>query len=94
MLFRSFSVSLPWRELARQLLAALVAAAVAGACWWLDAGLAMQFVGGLLYAVVFIVASFAFKAWKADDVAQLMPLADRFPVLGRALPVLMGWMQR
>ena len=91
---RVFSVSLPWRELARQLLAALVAAAVAGACWWLDAGLAMQFVGGLLYAVVFIVASFAFKAWKADDVAQLMPLANRFPVLGRALPVLMGWMQR
>ncbi|KNZ34105.1 MAG: hypothetical protein AD742_01385 [Methylibium sp. NZG] len=92
---RVFSVSLPWRELGRQLAAALVAAAVAGACWWLNAGLLMQFVAGLVYAAMFVVASFAFKAWKADDVAQLMPLADRFPrLLGRALPALVGWMRR
>lgn len=92
---RVFSVSLPWRELARLCLAALLAAAVAAGCLWLSAGLLLQFVGGLLYAVVFIGASFVFKAWKADDVAQLMPLADRFPkVFGRALPALLGWMRR
>ena len=92
---RVFAVSLPWRELGRQFLAALVAAAVAGACLWLNAGLVMQFVGGLLYAAVFIVASFVFKTWRADDVAQLMPLAERFPkLLGRALPALLGWMRR
>ncbi len=92
---RVFSVSLPWRELLLQGLAAALAAAVAAGCLWIDAGLLMQFVGGLLYAGVFIAASVAFKAWKAEDLAQLMPLADRFPrLLGRALPALLGWMRR
>ena len=92
---RVFSVSLPWGALLRQTLAALLAAAGAGACLWLNTSLVMQFVAGLVYAVVFIVASFVFRSWKANDVAQLMPLADRFPKsLGRALPALLGWLQR
>jgi O-antigen/teichoic acid export membrane protein len=90
-----FSVSLPWRELARLCLAAVIASAVAAGCFWIDAGLVMQFVGGLLYALVFIASTFAFKAWKEEDVAQLMPLADRFPkLLGRVLPALSNWMRR
>ena len=92
---RVFKVSLPWRELARLALAAAVAAAVAAACLWIDSGLGMQFVAGLMYAGVFIAASFAFKAWKEQDVVQLMPLAERFPrLLGRALPALLGWVRR
>ena len=92
---RVFKVSLPWAELARLCLAAVVAAAVAAACLWAGSGLVLQFVGGLLYAVVFIAASFALKAWKQDDIDQLMPLADRFPrLLGRVLPALSAWMRR
>ena len=90
-----FKVSLPWRELLRLCLAAAVAAAVAAGCWWVDAGLVMQFVAGLLYAVVYIGATFVFRAWKPEDVEQLMPLVERFPkLLGRALPSLLGWMRR
>ena len=92
---RVFKVSLPWGELARLCLAAVAAAAVAAACLWAGSGLVLQFVGGVLYAVVFIAASFAFKAWKEDDIEQLMPLADRFPrLLGRFLPALSAWMRR
>ena len=92
---RVFKVSLPWRELGRLCLAAAVAAVAAAACLWVDTGLAMQAAGGLLYAVVFISASFAFKAWNEDDIAQLMPLADRFPrLLGRFLPALLAWTRR
>ena len=48
-----------------------------------------------LYALVFIAASFVFKAWNEDDIAQLMPLADRFPgLLGRFLPALLAWTRR
>ena len=90
-----FKLALPWRELARLMLAAMAAAAVAAACLWLSTSLLTQFVAGVLYALVFIAASFAFKAWTEDDLAQLMPLAQRYPrLLGRALPALAGWMRR
>jgi O-antigen/teichoic acid export membrane protein len=92
---RVFSVSMPWREITRLCLAAALAGLVAGGCYWIDRGVLMQFVGGLLYAVVFIAATFGLKAWKAADVEQLMPLADRFPkLLGRSLPALLAWMRR
>lgn len=90
-----FKISLPWRELARLLLASAVATAVAGACLWVSTSLPVQFVAGLLYALVFIVASFVFKAWTEEDLAQLMPLAQRYPrLLGRVLPALTGWVRR
>jgi O-antigen/teichoic acid export membrane protein len=90
-----FSVSLPWREIGRLFAAAAAAAAAAAGCLWFGGGLLLEFVGGLLYAAVFIAASFVFKAWRADDVAQLMPLADRYPrLLGRAVPALANWMRR
>lgn len=94
-IIKVFSVSLPWRELLRLCLAAALAAGLATGCLWIDAGLVMQFVAGLLYAAVYIGATFAFRAWKPEDVAQLMPLAERFPkILGRALPALLAWMRR
>jgi len=92
---RVFKVSLPWRELSRLLLAATAAAAVAAACYWAGGGLWTQFIGGLLYAIVFIAGSVGFRAWRADDIEQLMPLAERFPrALGRVLPALLGWSRR
>lgn len=94
-LVKVFSLTLPWRELTRLLLAAAAAAAVATGCLWVGSGLVPQFLGGLSYAVVFIAASFAFKAWKEEDLTQLMPLANRFPrLLGRLVPALSNWMRR
>ena len=92
---RVFAVHLPWAQLSRLLLAAAVAAAVAAACHWADPGLVLRFVGGMLYALVFISASLLFKAWKGEDIAQLMPLAQRFPrALGWALPYLSRYAKR
>jgi O-antigen/teichoic acid export membrane protein len=90
-----FSVSLPWRELSRLTLAAVVATAAASACQWIGSNLALEFLAGLVYGLVFIGATFAFKAWKPADIASLMPLAERFPtVLGRLLPALSNWTRR
>jgi O-antigen/teichoic acid export membrane protein len=92
---RVFSVARPWRELFRLMRAAASACAVAAACLWFGNGLVLQFVGGLLYAIVFITGSFAFKAWTEDDLTQLLPLADRYPaLLGRVLPALAAWVRR
>lgn len=89
------SVSLPWRELFRLVLAAIAATAVAGACRLAGNGLGWQFLAGLMFAVVFVAASFLFKAWKEDDVGQLMPLAIRYPrLLGRFLLALEKCVQR
>lgn len=90
-----FSVSLPWRELSRLMLAAVAAAAAAAGCRWIGSSLLIEFLAGLVYGLVFIAASFAFKAWKPSDVAPLKPLAQRFPaVFGRLLPVLEHWTRR
>lgn len=89
------SVSLPWTELFRLVLSAIAAMAVAGACRLAGNGLGWQFIAGLVFAIVFVSASFLFKAWKKDDVEQLMPLAIRYPrLLGRFLLALEKWVRR
>ncbi|MEO5883677.1 MAG: polysaccharide biosynthesis C-terminal domain-containing protein [Caldimonas sp.] len=91
----AFSVSLPWRELARLTLAAAVAAAATAGFLWSGKDLLHQFVGGVLYAVLFIVASFLFRAWKETDLSVLAPLASRYPeLLGRLLPAMALWLRR
>lgn len=94
-IIHSFSVSLPWRELSRLMLAAAVAAAAAAGCLWPHPDLLRQLCGGVVYALVFVVSSFAFKAWKESDLTPLMPLAERYPrLLGRLLPAMSAWLRR
>lgn len=89
------SVSLPWVELFRLVLAAIAAMAVASVCRLAGNALPLQFLAGLMFAIVFVAASFLFKAWKEEDLEQLMPLATRYPrLLGRFLPALERWIQR
>ena len=92
-IIHAFSVSLPWRELTRLILAAAAAAAVAGYLWAGD-DLLRQFVAGLLYLVVFIVTSFVFKAWRETDLAAFA-LAARCPrCIGRPLRAMSVWLSR
>lgn len=92
---RAFSVSLPWRELGRLMLAAAVAAGAAAGFLWPHTDLWRQLFGGAVYAVVFISLSFVFKAWNESDLAPLIPLADRYPrLLGRLIPVMSAWLRR
>ena len=92
---RIFSVSLPWRELVRLLGAALLAAAASTACRWIGSHVALELLAGIVYGLVFIIASFALRAWKPADIESLMPLAKRFPrLLGRLMPELAAWTRR
>lgn len=92
---RVFGVSLPWRELTRLLLAAAAAAAVAAALLWSGDSLWIHFAAGLLYAIVFLGATIAFRAWPAKDIDHLMPLATRYPaLLGSLLPAISRWLDR
>lgn len=89
-----FSIRLPWRELTRLTLSAAVASAAAAACIASGRSLLLQFIAGLAYALVFIAASFVFRAWKEVDLAPLLPLSQRYPkLLGRLLPALAGWLR-
>jgi O-antigen/teichoic acid export membrane protein len=94
-LVRTFSIKLPWRELWRLMLAALVAAGCAAALLWLGRGLATQFVAGLAFAAIYLAGTVVFRAWQPQDIVQLHPLAQRFPALfGRAIPALERWLGR
>lgn len=90
-----FSVSLPWRELSRLLLASIVAASTAFACVSMGSGIAVELLAGLVYGAAFVAGTFLFRAWNQTDLATVMPLAQRYPrLLGRLLPALAGWTHR
>ena len=87
-----FSVSLPWKELSRLLLAAAVAGAAAAPLLWFNSSLMVQFWAGVLFIVVYIGATVGFRAWRPADYAKLRPLAERYPkVFGRTLLALERW---
>jgi O-antigen/teichoic acid export membrane protein len=92
---RAFKVPVAWGQLGRLLLAAAVATLASGGCLWLSSNLLVHFVGGLLYAAVFMVCTLVFKAWSESDINLLMPLAHRFPaVFGRLLPAMANRIRR
>jgi len=81
------AVKMPWRELARLALAAATAAFVSGTLWWFGRGLAVQFIAGLVFALTYLVSTVLFAAWREDDLAEIRPLAKRYPgTLGRLFP--------
>ncbi len=89
---RVFSVALPWAQLMRLLLSAVVAGAAVASMLWFDSSLMMQFWAGVCFVAAYISATVAFRAWRPEDYAKLRPLAERYPkVFGRTLRVLERW---
>ncbi|MEQ1693728.1 MAG: hypothetical protein ABMA00_20740, partial [Gemmatimonas sp.] len=89
---RVFAVALPWTQLLRLLLSAVVAGVAVASMLWFDSSLMMQFWAGLLFIVTYIGATVGFRAWRPDDYAKLRPLAERYPkVFGRTLLALERW---
>lgn len=92
---RLLKLSLPWRELGRLTASAVLAALVAGGIVWLHPHVLVQFAAGIVYAVVFIIATIWLKGWRAKDARLLASLAGRKPSLtGRWVPPLERWAAR
>jgi peptidoglycan biosynthesis protein MviN/MurJ (putative lipid II flippase) len=74
-------VSLPWRELLRLLLAALLAAAPALtiALLWPDPW--SRFGAGVLYALLYIALSLLLRGFQSDDIETLQEALQRKPRL-------------
>jgi O-antigen/teichoic acid export membrane protein len=89
---KSLAVRLPWRELGRLVGSAALAAAVVALWWWMVPGPVGQAIAGFAYALIFVTASIALRAWQVQDVAMLGTLAKRFPAIDRRLrPMLERW---
>ena len=92
---KMFKVVMPWSELGRLILAASIAAGIAGSLFLVSVSLFAQFMCGVAYSLILLIGSIAFKAWRSADAEQLMPLAKRFPgTLGVLVPLVMKWLIR
>ena len=89
---RLLHLTLPWRELARLCASAGLAACAAGIVVWIDPHVLMQFAAGVIYVLVFTIATVLFKGWRGKDARLLISLAGRKPLLtGRWIPALERW---
>jgi O-antigen/teichoic acid export membrane protein len=89
---RVFAVSLPWRELGRLVFAAAIAATAMAGCRAFGSSLVIEFIAGLVYALVFILSTFVVKAWKTSDLQSMLLVAERYPrLLGPLLSKLVSW---
>ncbi len=92
---RKLDVTLPWRELLRLLLSAVVGLLMASpVLWWSQSALS-QFMAGGIYLIGFVVATVVIGGWHAKDVRMLHALAERKPrQLGWLKPHLERWAAR
>jgi O-antigen/teichoic acid export membrane protein len=88
-------VSLPWRELRGLLISgAMGLLATAPLLWWSNTALT-QFVAGIIYVVVLVVASALVGGWHQKDARMLLSLTERKPrLLGWLAPSLRLWLAR
>lgn len=84
---RTMRVRLPWREIGRQFASAAVAAVVAAMVLYSHDGAWMGLVAATAYGLVLVGCSFVFRVWRAQDLALLGGLAERYPKVG----VLVRW---
>ncbi|WP_313927399.1 oligosaccharide flippase family protein [Pseudoxanthomonas sp.] len=90
---RLLMLRVPWRELGRMLLCALMAIAVAlvpmlmgGINPW------TELAGGLIYGLVFVLGTVVMRAWRAGDIQHVDALLQRYPALaGRMQGRLQRW---
>ena len=78
---RMMRIHVPWRELARLMLAAVVAAMVAAVPMIMVPAPWIGWVASVLYAVVFVASSVVLGAWRAPDAAQLLGFLAQYPRL-------------
>jgi uncharacterized membrane protein YfcA len=89
---RIMDLRLPWREIGLLFAAALLAAGVAAVLVIAAPGLWTEFAAGVVYALVYLVLTLRFRAWKRDDAAEILMVAERFPrLLGRVVPRVKRW---
>jgi len=92
---RVMQVRLPWRELLRQFVAAVIAMVLAALPLFLVPGIWTGVAAALIYAVVFTACSLALKAWRAPDVLHVAAFLERYPLLaGRPRDFLLRWAAR
>lgn len=92
---RIMKLQLPWRELSRLILAALVASVIPLAMMLTRPGFWTSIVAGLLFAVVYLGSTVLLRAWKGEDADQFLGLAQRMPrVFGSLHPRMKQWAAR
>lgn len=91
---RMMRLRLPWRQLARLSLAAVAAGVVAAATRLGVGGLAGGLLAGVAYALVFVVATAGFRAWRQDDADPLVALLERVPPMRPLAGPLQRWAGR
>ncbi len=91
----ALGLRLPWRELSRLALAALLAALPVVAIALHTSDPWLRFGAGVLYAVVFVSATLLLRAWRSEDAETLYEALARLPRLRALLgPRLQRWSQR
>lgn len=91
----ALGLRLPWRELSRLALAALVATAPALAIALYTDDPWLRFGAGVLYALLFLALTLLLRAWRSEDADTLHEALARIPRLQTRLgPPLQRWSQR
>jgi len=88
---RVMALRLPLGEYLRLLGCALLAGAVATGLVLLVPGVWTELVAGVLFGVVYLACTIAFKAWRSSDVAHLLEFLERYPFLHARMS---GFLQR
>jgi O-antigen/teichoic acid export membrane protein len=91
----ALGLRLPWRQLSRLALAALLATAPALAIALNTADPWLRFGAGVLYALLFLGLTLLLRAWRSEDADTLYEALGRLPRARAMLgPLLQGWSQR
>ncbi len=91
----ALGLRLPWRQLSRLALAALLAAAPALAIALYTDDPWLRFGAGVLYALLFLALTLLVRAWRSEDADTLHEALARLPRLQSRLgPGLQRWSQR
>lgn len=91
----ALGLRLPWRQLSRLALAALLATTPALAIALNTADPWLRFGAGVLYALLFLGLTLLLRAWRSEDADTLYEALGRLPRARAMLgPLLQGWSQR
>lgn len=92
---RVLGTRLPWREIGRLALSALIAATFSGSLLFLTQEWWAYLASSILFALIYIGGTIALRSWRATDVQQLANLTNRFPSLrGWLQPYITRWASR
>ncbi len=88
-------VQMPWGALVRLFASAAIAAAAAALPLLVVQGVWIEALAAVIYALVFVGATVALSAWRANDIVNIAAFARRYPRVGdRVAPLLERWAGR